>query len=132
MSISPYFPSRRENLNRLLNFKEKFDVFVASQISNDSYLHIWDIPISGDDFWLMSCTSPKNGPLSGLARYLNWFQFEEPVLGTCNEKIPEMLRQRERTRCCRRRYNRRLIFHTLLEAHHRNRSQRGSPSLRVE
>ena len=95
MSISPYFPSRRENLNRILNIKEEFDVFVASQTSNGSYHYIWDIPISGDDFWLMSCTSPKNGPLSGLARYLNWFQFEEPVLGTCHEKIPEILRQRE-------------------------------------
>jgi hypothetical protein len=95
MSISPYFPSRREKLNRLLNIKEEFDVFVASQTSNDSYHYIWDIPISGDAFWLEICTSPENTPLTGLARYLDWFNFEDPVLGTCSENIPEVLSDRE-------------------------------------
>lgn len=94
MSIPPYFPSQ-DNLNRLLNIKKKFDVFLASQTSNDSYHHIWDIPISSDNFLLTPYTSPENGPLAGLVRYLNWLKLEEPVLGTCNDNIPETLTKRD-------------------------------------
>jgi hypothetical protein len=94
MSISPYFPSQ-DNLNRLINLKKKFDLFFASLDSNDSYHHIWDIPISGDDFCLTTYNSPESGPLAGLVRYLNGFQLEEPVLGTRNDHIPEMLSKRD-------------------------------------
>ena len=94
MNIPSYFPSQ-DNLKKSLKSKKKFDLFLGSLDSNDSYHHIWDIPISGDDLWITSFTSPENGPLAGLARYLNGYKFVDSLIGICDSNIPEMLSKRD-------------------------------------
>ena len=99
MSISAYFPIRQDNLERSLRAKEKFDVFLASETSNDFYHYIWDIPISGDHFFMATpFSSADKGPLAGLVRFRNGLSFDhyhEPLLGAVFNNIPEILSQRE-------------------------------------
>ena len=84
-----------QNLAYSRKAKENFDTSLDSTSTDQWHQYLWDIPISGDDLWVSRFLSPDRGPLTGLVRYRNWFKFDEPILGTSFDSIPEMLRQRQ-------------------------------------
>ena len=84
------------NLQDSSKAKENFNNVIASSASNHWLKYFWDIPISGDDFMVQDFHSPDNGPLAGLVRFRNWFQFDsEPLPGAAFDNIPEVLRKRQ-------------------------------------
>jgi hypothetical protein len=90
------FPRWFSNLRESTEAKKRFDEMSASVHDCQWQKYVWDIPISGDDFYVSTFLSPNNGPLSGLVRFRNWFDFDnEPIPGSNFENIPEILRQRQ-------------------------------------
>lgn len=82
------------NLKESTEAKKRFVDFAATIGEGYWYKYFWDIPISGDDLHISVFTSPDNSPLAGVARFRNWFDFDnEPVTGSNFENIPEILRQ---------------------------------------
>jgi len=82
------------NLRESTEAKKRFDDLISKQASSYPYKIFWDIPISGDYFWISPFTSPSEGPLAGLVRYRNWYQFDnEDLPGTEFKKIPKVLRE---------------------------------------
>jgi len=90
------FPRWSSNLKESIKAKKKFDSLSATIDEGHCQKHFWGIPVSGDDFFVTPFASPDNGPLAGLVRYRNWYDFDsESVLGANFANIPEVLRLRK-------------------------------------
>jgi hypothetical protein len=90
------FPRWSSNLKESTDATKRFEAMAATIGQSQWHKYFWEIPVSGDDFYLIPFTSPDNGPLAGVVRYRNWFEFDsEPIPGSNFENIPEILRQRE-------------------------------------
>lgn len=84
------------NLKQSFRAKQNFDPVTTLMPSNEWNKYFWDIPVSGNDYWVTSFASSDNGPLTGLVRFRNWYQFDnEPLPGASFDHIPEVLRKRQ-------------------------------------
>jgi len=90
------FPRWSSNLKESTEAKERFEALAATIGESHWHKYFWEMPVSGDDFFITPFTSPDNGPLAGLIRYRNWYQFDsEPIPGADYKNIPEVLRNRQ-------------------------------------
>jgi len=90
------FPRWSSNLKQSIEANKRFQTFSASLAANHWHRYFWDIAESGEDFSATPFESPDKGPLAGLVRYRNWYQFDtEPLPGAAFENIPEILRSRQ-------------------------------------
>jgi hypothetical protein len=90
------FPRWSSNLKESTEAKKRFEALTATIGESHWHKYFWQIPVSGDDFYLLPFTSPDNGPLAGIVRYRNWFEFDcEPLPGADFGNIPEVLRKRQ-------------------------------------
>jgi hypothetical protein len=90
------FPRWCSNLKQSIEVHKRFDTFSAILDLNHWHKYFWDIAESGEDFSVTPFESPDNGPLAGLVRYRNWYQFDsEPLPGADYKNIPDVLRNRK-------------------------------------
>jgi hypothetical protein len=90
------FPRCSTNLKQSIEAKKRFEGLPITIGQSHSQNYSWGIREPGEEFFITPFTSPDNGPLAGLVRYINWYQFDkEPLPGTNYEIIPEVLRKRQ-------------------------------------
>ena len=90
------FPRWSSNLKQSIEANKRFETFSATLGTNHWHKYFWGVPLSGDDYFVTPFESPDNGPLAGLVRYRNWYDFDsEPIPGANFENIPEVLRLRQ-------------------------------------
>ncbi len=90
------FPRWLSNLKQSIEANKRFETFLATLGANHWRRYFWDIAESGEDFLATPFESSDKGPLAGVVRYRNWYQFDtEPIPGASFDNIPEVLRNHQ-------------------------------------
>ena len=84
------------NLEGAIEANKKFEALQSAIGENHSHKYFWGLPVSGNDFFVKPFSSPDIGPLAGLVRYCNFYDFNNEALPGSNfNNIPEVLRNRQ-------------------------------------